>query len=696
MKASANSLLKFLKEAPQVTIPIYQRTYSWEKDQCQQLWDDIVRVGKSDEIDAHFVGSVIYIEKGLYNVSDQSPLLVIDGQQRLTTVSLILEALARKLESSSEPVEGFSDEKIRKRYLFIDLEEGEKKYKLLLTQTDKETLIALLDRRPSTADPSPRVRDNFKFFESQIAKLDDLKPLCLGLAKLMIVDVSLTKGQDNPQLIFESMNSTGKELSKADLIRNFVLMGLEPKDQTRLYEDYWRPMEVEFGVSMNSLFDWFMRDYLTLKNKGVIPNVDAVYEVFKTYSRKKDVDELVADVHRFANYYCAMAFGKEQDSVLASAFEELHVLKYGVAYPLLLGLYDDYNRGDLSRDEFAQIIQLIVNYVFRRAVCNIPTNTLNKTFATFSKNIEKGRYLESVKAHLLSLDSSRRFPDDEEFSRDLREKEIYPRKRTLKYLLNHLENHNRKERVEVGEYTIEHIMPQTKNLSREWKTALGPEWEAVQQQWLHTLGNLTLTGYNSEYGNKSFSEKRDMEGGYSKSPLRLNEGIGELEEWNVEEIQRRAERLARLATTIWERPKLSREVLNTYYPEHKIDDHEYLAKQGITRQLFDAFSEQVQSLNPVITEEVLKWHIAYKLDYKDRTNFVNVAPQAKKLKLTLDIDFHELNDPEGMANDFADRNYWMPGNVGLDVKSEDEMPYAIGLVRQALEKQIGEPSNDGK
>ena len=554
MKASANSLLKFLKEAPQVTIPIYQRTYSWEKDQCQQLWDDIVRVGESDEIDAHFVGSVIYIEKGLYNVSDQSPLLVIDGQQRLTTVSLILEALARKLESSSEPVEGFSDEKIRKRYLFIDLEEGEKKYKLLLTQTDKETLIALLDRRPSTADPSPRVRDNFKFFESQIAKLDDLKPLCLGLAKLMIVDVSLTKGQDNPQLIFESMNSTGKELSKADLIRNFVLMGLEPKDQTRLYEDYWRPMEVEFGVSMNSLFDWFMRDYLTLKNKGVIPNVDAVYEVFKTYSRKKDVDELVADVHRFANYYCAMAFGKEQDSVLASAFEELHVLKYGVAYPLLLGLYDDYNRGDLSRDEFAQIIQLIVNYVFRRAVCNIPTNTLNKTFATFSKNIEKGRYLESVKAHLLSLDSSRRFPDDEEFSRDLREKEIYPRKRTLKYLLNHLENHNRKERVEVGEYTIEHIMPQTKNLSREWKTALGPEWEAVQQQWLHTLGNLTLTGYNSEYGNKSFSEKRDMEGGYSKSPLRLNEGIGELEEWNVEEIQRRAERLARLATEIWKAP----------------------------------------------------------------------------------------------------------------------------------------------
>ena len=234
MKATETKLLQFLKKSPQFIIPIYQRTYSWEEAQCQQLWDDIMRAGRREDINAHFVGSVVYIEKGLYHVSDQSPLLVIDGQQRLTTVSLILEALARRLEGNGEPAEGFSEKKIRNYYLLNELEEGEKRYKLLLTQTDKDTLIALSDRRPNPSNFSLRVRDNFQLFEKKIAKLDDLTPLCLGLAKLMIVDVSLTRGQDNPQRIFESMNSTGRELSQADLIRNYVLMGLEPKHQTSL------------------------------------------------------------------------------------------------------------------------------------------------------------------------------------------------------------------------------------------------------------------------------------------------------------------------------------------------------------------------------------------------------------------------------------------------------------------------------
>ena len=555
MEARQTSILEFIRKATQFTIPIYQRIYSWEEPECQQLWDDILNVGDGVNTDEHFIGSVVYVDSSLSNVTKWAPRFVIDGQQRLTTILLILEALARKLENGSEPVEGFSDKKIRKRYLIDDDEEGERKYKLLLTQTDKETLIALLDRRPSLPPmSSQRVRDNFKFFEKQIADLDDLIPLCMGLAKLVVVDVLLERGRDNPQRIFESMNSKGKELSKADLIRNYVLMGLELGHQTRLYQNYWRPMEIEFGQETYAPFDRFMRDYLTLKNDGAIPNIRAVYEVFKIYSSKVNVDDLVTDVHKFANYYCAMALGKETDDVLRVVFEDLSELKVDVAYPFLLGLYDDYSNRKLSRNDFVQIIQLIVSYVFRRAVCNIPTNTLNKTFATFGKNIDKGRYLESVKNNLFRLGSSRRFPDDEEFCISLKEKEIYPRKRTLRYLLHHLENHGRKERVVVEDYTIEHIMPQTKKLSREWKDALGPEWELVQQQWLHTLGNLTLTGYNPEYGNKSFSEKRDMEGGYSQSPLRLNEGIGELKEWNVEEIQRRAERLARLATKIWHAP----------------------------------------------------------------------------------------------------------------------------------------------
>ena len=698
MKATETKLLQFLKKSPQFIIPIYQRTYSWEEAQCQQLWDDIMRAGHKDDINAHFVGSVVYIEKGLYNVSDQSPLLVIDGQQRLTTVSLILEALARKLEGGGEPVEGFSGKKIRNYYLLNDLEEGEKRYKLLLTQTDKETLIALSDRRPNLpAVSSLRVQDNFEFFEKKIAGLDDLTPLCLGLAKLMIVDVSLTRGQDNPQRIFESMNSTGRELSQADLIRNFVLMGLEPKHQTSLYEGYWRPMEVEFGQeAYGEHFDGFIRYYLTLKT-GRLPNIGNVFEEFKVYASPSDnkenanVDSLVQDVRKFASYYCAMALGQEKDEVLASAFADLRELKADVTYPLLLELYEDYSRGTLSRNDFAESIRLIESYIFRRAVCAIPTNSHNKTFATFVKNIDENRHLESLKAHFLLLPSYRRFPNDEEFYRDLKQRNLYSF-RSRSYWLRRLENHDRKELVEVGGYTIEHIMPQNEDLRPEWREALGDGWQQIHQTWLHTLGNLTLTGYNPEYGDKSFLEKRDMEGGFRESPLHLNEGLGQVDEWNESAIKDRAERLGKIATKVWPAPQLPPEVLDTYVPKkemrptgYTINDHKYLDQQGVTQQLFEIFRERVLALDPEITEEFFKPYVAYKAE----TNFVDLVGQTDRLKLTLNMDFHELHDPRGIAVDVTNKGTWGNGNVELVVSSEDEIPYAIGLVRQSLEKQMG-------
>ncbi len=275
MKATEANFLDFLKKSPQFVIPIYQRTYSWTDRECQQLWDDIVRTGMNDAIAAHFVGSIVYIEKGLYQISSQSPLLVIDGQQRLTTVMLIIEALARHI-GDSEPVDGFSAKKLRSYYLLNPLEEGERGFKLILTQTDKQSLLALMQQKPQPADPSLRIQDNFAFFQEKVRALgNDVTPLCKGLAKLMIVDISLSREQDNPQLIFESMNSTGRELSQADLIRNFVLMGLEPTHQTQLYEEHWRPMEVGFGQeAYGNHFDGFMRHYLTLKT-GDIPNIRA-------------------------------------------------------------------------------------------------------------------------------------------------------------------------------------------------------------------------------------------------------------------------------------------------------------------------------------------------------------------------------------------------------------------------------------
>jgi len=702
VKATEVKLLDFLRKSPQFIIPIYQRTYSWTPAECQQLWDDIMRTGSDERVSTHFVGSIVYIEEGLSQVSSQSPLLVIDGQQRLTTMTILLEALARQLLEGTEPVDGFSAKKLRNYYLLNALEEGERAYKLLLTQTDRETLLALVDQKPPPEANSVRLLDNFALFEDLIEGLDgDLVPLCHGLAKLMVVDIALSRDQDNPQLIFESMNSTGRELSQADLIRNFVLMGQQPKQQAALYKDYWRPMEVAFGQEAYGLhFDGFMRHFLTLRT-GEVPRIRDVYEAFKSHSRTPEVAErgveaLVADIQMFASYYCAMALGGETDPLLSQAFSDLRELKVDVAYPLLLELYDDYANDRLSRDEFYQSVRLIESYVFRRAVCAIPTNSLNKTFANFAKGLDKSRYLESLQAAFLLLPSYRRFPADEEFARELRQRDLYhfPRR---SYWLRRLENHGRKERVPVDDYTIEHIMPQNVNLSSEWRESLGEDWERVHSTWLHTLGNLTLTGYNSEYSDHGFATKRDMAGGFSESPLRVNEGLGALDTWNETTIQERAEQLGRRFTDVWIAPTLPVEVLDSYRPVkaapspgYSIADHKHLVGSEQTRALFDLLSANVLALDPCVTEEFLKLYVAYKAE----TNFVDVVPQAKRLRLTINLDFHDLHDPRGLANDVTNAGRWGNGNVDVIVENEESIPYVMGLIRQAFERQMGN-SEDG-
>jgi uncharacterized protein with ParB-like and HNH nuclease domain len=573
MKATEARLLDFLKKSPQFVIPIYQRTYSWTERECQQLWDDIVRTGRNDNLSAHFIGSIVYIEKGLYQVTTQSPLLVIDGQQRLTTVTLLIAALAKAL-GDQEPLEDFSAAKLRGYYLLNPLEKEERKYKLLLSQTDKDSLIAVVGESVQPKEPSLRVTENFKLFEDLIASCKpDLVPVCKGLAKLVVVDIALNRDQDNPQLIFESMNSTGRELSQADLIRNFILMGLEPDLQTRLYEQFWRPMELDFGQeAYGTHFDAFMRHYLTVKS-GEIPNVSEVYEAFKTYARTAEiaaagVGALVKDLREFASYFCAMALDDETEAALKVTFSDLRELKVEVAYPFLLELYRDYAGGVLEKDDFVHAVRLIEAYVFRRAICSIPTNSMNKTFATFGRALRKDRYLESIHAHFLLLPSYRRFPSDEEFRRDIHTRDLY-NFRSRSYWLRRLENNERKERVAVNEYTIEHILPQNKNLSEGWKQGLGPDWETIQDTWLHTLGNLTLTGYNSEYSDHSFIEKRDHPMGFKVSPLVLNQGLGQLEVWNAETIQARADRLSEEALKVWFAPKLPAEILRAYRPRQK-------------------------------------------------------------------------------------------------------------------------------
>ena len=700
MKATEARVLDFLRKSPQFVIPIYQRTYSWTERECRQLWEDIARCGENDNIAVHFIGSIVYIEEGLSQVSHQAPLMVIDGQQRLTTITLLLAALARMVADKEEPFDGFSERKIKNYYLVNPEEDGDRHFKLLLSQTDKETLMALVEGTELPKEASLRVSENFDFFlkwlESDQAQLSTI---CKGLAKLVLVDIALSRDQDNPQLIFESMNSTGKELSQADLIRNFILMGLKPKLQTRLYKEYWRPMELDFGQeAYGTHFDAFMRHYLTVKT-GEIPKKNAVYDAFKDHARlsKEEgtdedahIEDLISDVRGYAKHFCAMALGAEEDVELKRAFHDLRELKVDVSYPLLLELYHDYAAGIFSAEDMVQSVRLIESYVFRRAICAVPTNSLNKTFSTFGKALNKDHYLESIKAHFLLLPSYRRFPNDEEFHRDLQTRDLY-NFRSRSYWLRRFENFGRKELAPIDECTIEHILPQNENLNASWREALGENWREIQELYLHTLGNLTLTRYNSEFKDHFFDQKRDMEGGFKMSPLKVNEGLGQLETWNEEEIKIRAQRLAGQAVDVWVAPKLSDEILEVYRPAkdestvYTREDHSHLSNP-VVAELFDAFRKEVLALDECVTEDFLKLYIAYKAE----TNFVDVIPQAKRLKLSINMEFADINDPRGLCVDVTGLGRWGNGNVMVTLDSLDKLPYIMGLVRQSLEMQLGD------
>jgi len=696
MKATEANLLGFMHKALQFVIPIYQRTYSWNEKQCAQLWDDIVRTGRDDSVAIHFLGSIVYVAEGVSQVTNQSPLLVIDGQQRLATISLLIEALARAI-GAAEPADGFSAIKLRQYYLTNPLENGDRFYKLLLSQTDAGSLKSIISNTEQPREASLRVKENFEYFCACIERMkDELAVVCRGLAKLAIVDIVLTRGQDNPQLIFESMNSTGKELGQADLIRNYILMDLEHKLQTKLYENCWRPMEQDFGQEAYGMkFDGFMRHYLTVKT-GEIPRESDVYEAFKEYSRRPAVcaagiEVLVGDIRAFAGYYCALALCREREKDLAEAFHDLRELKYEVAYPFLLDLYDAYTHDRLSKADLAEAVRLTEAYIFRRAVCAIPANSMNKTFATFARSLDWNRCLESIKARYLLLPSYRRFPSDAEFQQALKSRDLYSF-RNRGYFLRRFENAGRKERVPVDEYTIEHIMPQNPDLSSDWQKALGSDWKEVQKRWLHTLGNLTLTGYNSELGDLPFKQKRDKKGGFADSPLKLNDGLGQLDCWNESKIVERAEQLAGLALGIWKSPQLEEERLSVYRPvkelrtgKYGLEDHQYLLVPEI-RRLFDAFRNEVLGFDPCVTEEFMKQYVAYKAE----TNFVDVVPQAKRLRLSINMPFPEIFDPKGLCKDISLIGRWGNGDVEIGLTSLDDLPYIIGLVRQSFEHQIGD------
>ncbi len=569
MKAQEHQFLPFLNGKKQFIIPIYQRTYSWRREQCAQLWQDIVRVGTNPGMPGHFLGSIVYIQQGVILFGNVPQFLLIDGQQRLTTLLLLLAALAETSQEEQGTVDPEFRKEIYDSYLVNTFGKDEQRYKLLLTQSDREILKQIIDHPEKVLaikTPSHLV-DNYIFFQEQLHHHEiELDAILQGINKLFIVEISLNKEYDNPQLIFESLNSTGVDLSQADLIRNYVLMGLDNDEQSKLYKEYWYPIEQKFRYEgTGDAFDRFMRDYLTLK-QGIIPNIDKVYVTFKQYHRsmyKMPIREIVEDIARYAEYFANMAFLHEEDPDLKQAMRDINALKVDVAYPFFLEVYDDYKHGVLSKADCLAIIRLIESYVFRRAICGIPTNALNKVFVTLSKEIDKTRYLESVQSALFSKGGGSRFPHDDEFRGALVTKDVYnyPRRN---YILRKMENYQRKELVAIENYTIEHIMPQNARISDAWKQELGSDWNVVHEKYLHTIGNLTLTGYNSALSDRPFYEKRTMQGGFDHSPLKLNESVAHVEHWDQQAIEKRAAQLADLAINVWTFPALSSEQVNKY------------------------------------------------------------------------------------------------------------------------------------
>lgn len=697
MKANATKFLGFLHKANQFIIPIYQRNYSWDEKQCQQLWDDIMRVGTNDSISVHFIGSIVYVQGGHSSVTLEAPLLVIDGQQRLTTLTILLEALARSV-GESEPIDGFSAKKIRHNFLSNPLEVEDRYYKLLLSDNDKETLKAVVRNADFPKEYSIRIRENFEFFLERITdKKTKIEQVCQGLAKLMIVDIALEREQDNPQLIFESMNSTGKALSEADLIRNYILMGLEPKLQTDIYQDLWRPMEIEFGQeAYGDQFDDFMRHYLTIK-MGDIPRQSEVYEAFKEYSQGffadgGHVSNLVADIRKYSQYFVSMSLGGEKRPKLKELFDDLFVdMNYSVSMPFLMEVYSDFDQGHITEAEFAEIVGLVESYVFRRSICQIPTNSMNKTFAEFTRHLDKENYLPSLRAHFASLKTYRRFPTNDEFEIEFSHRNVY--KYSLgKYLLRKIENHDKKEKMSVDNYTIEHVMPQNPNLSQEWQKELGVNWKEVQDKYLHTIGNLTLTGYNAEYSDKSFSEKKSMEKGFLQSPLKLNALIAKTELWNEEAIVKRGKELAKEAVEIWPYVSITAEEIAKFKPKQvmsqdvrdfSVNDNEYLSRKHV-RELFDALRKEVLAIDLDVSETFLKHWIAYKAE----TNFVDVVPKAKGLRLSINMKYKEIIDPKGVTEDISGKGRWGNGEVSVHFRNLDELPYVMTLIRQSYQKQM--------
>ena len=690
MDIDKGSIYQLLNGQYQYIIPVYQRKYSWLAEvQCARLWKDIVNMVKQHK-QHHFVGSIVSVAEK-YSLMGVQKRLIIDGQQRMTTLSILMIALRDYL------VEQGAGEEVEENINMVlknPSRKGDDAYKMLLTDTDRDIMIKLVDKLPIGENEDSKIYTNYLYFKQKVAE-GILTPdeVYESISKLDIVGIVLDRAQgDDPQLIFESLNSTGMDLSKSDLIRNYILMGLDNDEQKSIYNNYWKPFEKNFPTQDGTdRMDRFFRDYLTMK-KGVFIKFDTIYDVFKDFAENSEFskqEELAEDIMIYGDLYTNITSEDKKlplsQQALKPIFKEIRILRMEVVYPFLLKVYHDYSKGMITLDEFVRILKLTIAYVVRRTVCEIPTNSMNKTFTTLKNEIHPDDYLNSVEAAFFYLDTYKRFPDDKEFKECLCKRNMYSI-RISNYMYVKMENEGNKETIPYEGYTIEHILPQNKNMRKEWKDALGENYEEVQAQYINNLGNLTLTRYNSEMGDKPFSEKLEV---YKESAMHmLNKYVVQQTTWNKETIEERAIKLAECACKAWEYPSMSEDIKAKYQkteePVQKTYDlGQYDFSNGMVEILYHKLHEAILQVEPKAKVEYKKLYIAYKL----KTNFVDIVVQKSRLRLAINLGFDEVYDPSGICRDVTDLGRWGNGDVEIGFESLSMLNSVIEIIKQAIEKQ---------